>query len=106
MIDKEKIRRCAENITNSINMKEEGEYILIKGGLYAHQLLEEIGLSVLRKGGIPHITSTSDYYDESIFKDDLIKPSIIENTVHVIEVYLTSLKYVIFLLSRKLLYQL
>jgi len=80
MIDKEKIRLCAENITNSINMKEEGEYILIKGGLYAHQLLEEIGLSVLRKGGIPHITSTSDYYDESIFKDDLIKPSIIEKT--------------------------
>ena len=80
MIDKEKIKLCAENITNSINMKKEGEYILIKGGFYAHQLLEEIGLSVLRNGGIPHITSTSDYYDESIFQDDLIKPNIIEKT--------------------------
>ena len=80
MIDKEKIKLCAENIANSINMKKEGEYILIKGGFYAHQLLEEIGLSVLRKGGIPHITSTSDYYDESIFQDDLIKPNIIEKT--------------------------
>ena len=80
MIDKEKIMLCAENIANSINMKKEGEYILIKGGFYAHQLLEEIGLSVLRKGGIPHITSTSDYYDESIFQDDLIKPNIIEKT--------------------------
>ena len=80
MIDKEKIKLCAENITNFINMKKEGEYILIKGGFYAHQLLEEIGLSVLRKGGIPHITSTSDYYDESMFKDDLIKPKIIEKT--------------------------
>jgi len=80
MIDKEKIKLCAENIANSINMKKEGEYILIKGGFYAHQLLEEIGLSILRKGGIPHITSTSDYYDESIFQDDLIKPNIIEKT--------------------------
>jgi aminopeptidase len=80
MIDKEKIKLCAENITNFINMKKEGEYILIKGGFYAHQLLEEIGLSVLRKGGIPHITSTSDYYDESMFQDDLIKPKIIEKT--------------------------
>jgi len=80
MIDKEKIKLCAENIANSINMKKEGEYILIKGGFYAHQLLEEIGLSILRKGGVPHITSTSDYYDESIFQDELIKPNIIEKT--------------------------
>jgi len=80
MIDKEKIKLCAENIANSINMKEEGEYILIKGGFYAHQLLEEIGLNILRKGGIPHITSTSDYYDEAIFNDDLTKPCIIEKT--------------------------
>jgi aminopeptidase len=80
MIDKEKIKLCAENIANSINMKKEGEYILIKGGFYAHQLLEEIALSVLRKGGIPHITSTSDYYDKTIFQDDLIKPKIIEKT--------------------------
>ncbi|MHA2181697.1 MAG: aminopeptidase [Promethearchaeota archaeon] len=80
MINKEKIKLCAENIANYIGIKKEGEYVLIKGGLYAHELLEEIGLSVLRKGGIPHITSTSDYYDESIFQDDLIKPSIIEKT--------------------------
>ena len=56
MIEKEKIRLCAENITKSINMQKEGELILIKGGLYTHELLEEIGLSVLRKGGLPHIT--------------------------------------------------
>jgi len=80
MVDKEKIKLCAENITNSINMKKEGEYIFIKGGFYTHQLLEEIGLNILRKGGIPHITSTSDYYDEFIFQDDLIKPNIIEKT--------------------------
>lgn len=80
MIDKEKTKLCAENIANSINMKKEGEYILIKGGFYAHQLLEEIALSILRKGGIPHITSTSDYYDKTIFQDDLIKPKTIGKT--------------------------
>ncbi len=80
MVDKEKIKLCAENIANSISMKKEGEFILIKGGFYAHQLLEEIGLSILRKGGIPHITSTSDYYDKTIFQDELINPKIIEKT--------------------------
>ena len=80
MIDKQKIKTCADNIAKSINIKEDGEYVLIKGGFYTHELLEEIGLSVLRKGGIPHITSTSDYFDESIFTDDLIKANIIEKT--------------------------
>ncbi len=80
MIDKQKIKTCSENIAKSINIKEEGEYVLIKGGFYTHELLEEIGLSILRKGGIPHITSTSDYFDESIFTDDLIKVNIIEKT--------------------------
>ncbi|KKK40860.1 hypothetical protein LCGC14_1148950 [marine sediment metagenome] len=56
MIEREKIRLCAENITKSINIQKEGELVLIKGGLYTHELLEEIGLSVLRKGGLPHIT--------------------------------------------------
>ena len=80
MIEKEKIRLCAENITKSINIQKEGELVLIKGGLYTHELLEEIGLSVLRKGGLPHITSTSDYFDESMFQDELIKTNIIEKT--------------------------
>ncbi len=73
MITKEKIKLCAENITKSVNIKKEGEFILIKGALYSQELLEEIGLSVLRKGGIPHITSVSDYFEESIWQDDQIK---------------------------------
>lgn len=80
MIDKSKIKSCAENITNSINMKKEGENILVKGGLYAHELLEEIGLSLLRKGGIPHITSTSDYFDESRFQDESISVKVLQKT--------------------------
>ena len=78
MIPKEKIRLCAENIAKSINIKKKGEFILIKGGFYCHELLEEIGLSILRKGGIPHIFSKSDYFDETIFQDDQIKVETIE----------------------------
>jgi aminopeptidase len=80
MIDKSKIISCAENIVNSINMRKEGENVLVKGGFYAHELLEEIGLTVLRKGGIPHITSTSDYYDKSKFQDESIEAKTIEKT--------------------------
>ena len=80
MIPKEKIKLCAENIVKSINMKNEGEFVLVKGGFYAHELLEEIGLNVLRKGGIPHISYTSDYYDVSIFQDEQIKPETLEKT--------------------------
>ncbi|MFX0025611.1 MAG: aminopeptidase [Candidatus Hermodarchaeota archaeon] len=80
MIPKEKIKLCAENIVKSINMKNEGEFVLVKGGFYAHELLEEIGLNILRKGGIPHISYTSDYYDVSIFQDEQIKPETLEKT--------------------------
>ncbi|MFX1524792.1 MAG: aminopeptidase [Promethearchaeota archaeon] len=80
MIDKSKIKLCADNIANYVRIKKEGEYVLIKGGLYAHELLEEIGLSVLRRGGLPHITSTSDYYDETMFKDNSITPYTLEKT--------------------------
>jgi aminopeptidase len=80
MITKEKIQLCAENIAKSVNIAEEGESVFIKGGFYSHDLLEEIGLSVFRKGGIPFISSTSDYYDEAVFNDDQIKTSIMEKT--------------------------
>ena len=80
MIDKKRIKLCAKNIARSINIKKEGEFILIKGGTYTHELLEEIGLSVLRMGGIPHITSTSDYFDKTIFQDDLISTNILKIT--------------------------
>jgi aminopeptidase len=79
MIDKQKIKSCAENITRSINIKKEGEFIYIKGNTYCQDLLEEIGLSVLRRGGIPHISATSDYYEETQWQDDQIKVKTLEN---------------------------
>ncbi|MFW9829164.1 MAG: aminopeptidase [Candidatus Thorarchaeota archaeon] len=78
MITKQKIKLCAENITNSINIKKEGEFVLIKGGFYCHELLEEIALNVFRQGGIPLINSVSDYYEESVWQDDTIKAKTLE----------------------------
>ncbi|MFX1378844.1 MAG: aminopeptidase [Promethearchaeota archaeon] len=78
MITKEKFRLCAENITKSVNIKKEGEFILIKGAIYCQELLEEIGLCVLRKGGVPHITSTSNYFEETMWQDDQISVKTLE----------------------------
>ena len=79
MIDKQKIKSCAENIARSINIQKDGEFIYIKGNTFSQELLEEIGLSVLRKGGIPHISATSDYYEESQWQDDQIKAKTMQN---------------------------
>jgi aminopeptidase len=79
MIDKQKIKSCAENIARSINIQKEGEFVYIKGNTFSQELLEEIGLSVLRKGGIPHISASSDYYEESLWQDDRIKAKTIQN---------------------------
>jgi len=48
MIDKEKIKLCAKNIVNAINIQRKGENILVKGGTYSQDLLEEIALNVYR----------------------------------------------------------
>jgi aminopeptidase len=78
MIPKNKIKLCAKNIVNGINMKKEGECIFIKGGTYAQELLEEIGLEVYRKGGLPQISYTTDYYQQSIFQDPEISMKALE----------------------------
>ena len=62
MIDKEKIKLCAKNIVNAINIQRKGENILVKGGTYSQDLLEEIALTIYRNDGIPVIISNSDDY--------------------------------------------
>lgn len=77
MVDKEKIKLCAKNIVNSINIQKKGENVLIRGGVYSQDLLEEIALEIYRNDGIPIITSTSDYYTESTFQDSNISSEIL-----------------------------
>jgi len=80
MVEKEKIKLCAKNIVNFINIKKKGENVLIKGGIYSQDLLEEIALNVYRKNGIPVIISNSDYYTETTFQDSSISSEILEIT--------------------------
>jgi aminopeptidase len=80
MVAKEKIKSCAENIATFINIQKEGETVLVKGGLYSNELLEEIALSIFRKGGIPEVICYSDNYYEKIYQDDSIKSNILELT--------------------------
>jgi len=80
MVDKEKIKLCAKNIVNAINIQKKGENVLIRGGVYSQDLLEEIALEVYRNDGIPVITSTSDDYKEAVFQDSSISSEILEVT--------------------------
>ena len=77
MIDREKVELCAENIVNSINIQRKGENVLVKGGTYSQDLLEEIALNVYRNNGIPVIISNSDNYINTIYQDDGIKSDIL-----------------------------
>jgi aminopeptidase len=80
MVDKEKIKLCAKNIVNAINIQKKGENVLVKGGIYSQDLLEEIALNVYRNNGIPIIISNSDYYTETIYQDLNISSEILEIT--------------------------
>ncbi|MBY9016154.1 MAG: aminopeptidase [Candidatus Lokiarchaeota archaeon] len=78
MVELEKIKLCAENIVKAINIQKKGENILVKGGTYSQDLLEEIALNVYRNNGIPVIISNSDNYINTIYQDDSIKSDILE----------------------------
>jgi aminopeptidase len=78
MVDKEKIKLCAKNIVNAINIQKKGENILVRGGIYSQDLLEEIALEVYRQKALPVITSTSDYFNETMFQDSNISSDILE----------------------------
>ena len=85
MIDKKKIKSCAENIVKCVKVKE-GDCIYIKGGIYCQELLEEVALNILRLGGLPHISATTDYYSDMIYADDRIKIKTLEKTpTHVLK---------------------
>ncbi|MHA1195588.1 MAG: aminopeptidase [Promethearchaeota archaeon] len=80
MIPKEKIKLCAKNIVKALNIKSNEKYVIVRGGTYSQNLLEEIGLELYRIGALPHITATSDYFTEMIYKDDNIKEETLKNT--------------------------
>jgi aminopeptidase len=80
MVELEKIKLCAKNIVNAINIQRKGENILVKGGTYSQDLLEEIALNIYRNNGIPVVISNSDNYINTIYQDASISSEIIEIT--------------------------
>jgi aminopeptidase len=68
MITKEKIRKCAEAIVNSMNLKK-GEAVIIRGGTHTQELLEEIGILCYHKGAHPLIMATTDEYSARVYDE-------------------------------------
>ena len=68
MITRDKIIKCAEAIVNGMNLKK-GEAVLIRGGVHAQELLEEIGILCYKKGAQPMIMAVSDIYMARVYNE-------------------------------------
>jgi aminopeptidase len=68
MITREKIAKCAAAVVDGMNLKR-GEAVLILGGVYAQDFLEEIGLLCFKRGATPLISATSDSYKARTFEE-------------------------------------
>jgi aminopeptidase len=63
-----------------LNLKPEGECVLVTGGTYSQELLEEIGLALYRKGSLPQIIATSDHYTDMLYNDNSISINTLKKT--------------------------
>ena len=66
--NRRQIRDCAKNMVDTCNVKR-GDSVVVKGGAYAQELLEEISLECFRKGAVPLIMSTSDRYSKAVYDE-------------------------------------
>jgi aminopeptidase len=66
MITKEKIRKCAKAIVTGMNLKA-GEAVIIRGGVHAQELLEEISILCYKQGAQPLISATTDNYSARVY---------------------------------------
>ncbi len=60
--------RCAKNMVRTCNVKA-GEGVVVKGGVHALELLEEISLECYKRGATPTIVISSDRYVSRVYKD-------------------------------------
>ncbi|MEM2899993.1 MAG: aminopeptidase, partial [Thermoplasmata archaeon] len=68
MVSDKKIKLCAKNIVEAMNLKK-GDCVLIQGGVHSQRLLERCAIEVMNKGGSPLITSTSDRFMKEMFEE-------------------------------------
>ena len=67
MVDEKMYPKLAEDVINSIDVKE-GDAVLISGGAHAQKFLEEIGIAVAKRGGQPFITAVSNDYQKRLLE--------------------------------------
>lgn len=68
IILKEEMEKCAINIVEGMNLKA-NESVLIRGGIYSQELLEEIAINCYKKNAHPLIVSATDKYLERVFAE-------------------------------------
>ena len=67
MVDEKIYPKLAEDVINSIGVKE-GDAVLISGGAHEQKFLEDIGIAVARRGGQPFITAVSNDYQKRLLE--------------------------------------
>lgn len=63
-----RIRRCAACIVIASNLRR-GDAVVVRGGVHAMPLLEEISLACYRRGAVPLMLVTSDSYSKRMFEE-------------------------------------
>jgi aminopeptidase len=71
MIDRSLYPTLAKNVLNSINVTD-GESVYIMGGEHLKELLEEIGVQVIRRGGESYIQYLTDDYSRAYYEESTV----------------------------------
>ncbi len=66
--NRRQVRDCAKNMVDTCNVKR-GDSVVVRGGAYAQELLEEISLQCLREGAVPLMMFTSDRYSKAVYDE-------------------------------------
>jgi len=68
MITQENIEKCAKVVVSGMNLRR-GDAVIVQGGSYARELLEEIGVQCYMTGAHPLIIAPSDDYVSRIYDE-------------------------------------
>ncbi len=77
VITKSKILKCADSIVTGMNLKR-GENVVIRAGIHAQKLFEEIGILCFKRSALPLILTSSDTFTARMYKE--IFEEILETT--------------------------
>jgi aminopeptidase len=67
MVDEKIYQKLAEDVLNSIDVKD-GDAVFITGGTHEQRFLEDIGIAVTKRGGQPFISAVSNDYQKRMLE--------------------------------------